>query len=154
MRIAFARLNPNAVIPSRGTVGSAGVDLPACLGYGVTMTIRPGQRELVPTGLQIQLSDGFEAQVRPRSGLALNHGITVLNSPGTIDPDYLGEIRVLLINLGSDDFTFKHGDGIAQLVVAPVMLLDPIEVAMVDPKRTGRGDGGFGSTGLAQSAAQ
>jgi dUTP pyrophosphatase len=154
MRIAFARLNSNALMPRRATLGSVGVDLPACLGPSLSVTLPPGQRELIPTGLQIQLSEGFEAQVRPRSGLALSHGITVLNSPGTIDPDYLGQIHVLLINLGSDPFTVTHGDWIAQIVVAPIMMLDPIEVAMVDPKRTERGTGGFGSTGLAESAAQ
>lgn len=146
MRIPFAKVSPIAKLPTRGTPGSAGLDLFAAVGYGVEVTLRPFERSLIPTGLQIQLPAGFEAQVRPRSGLALLHGVTVLNSPGTIDADYLGAIFVLLINLGSEPFVVRQGDAIAQLVVAPVMVGEAVEAALVDPKRTTRGEGGFGST--------
>jgi dUTP pyrophosphatase len=151
MRIPFAKVSPLAKLPTRGTPGSAGLDLFAAVGYGVEVTLRPFERSLVPTGLQIQLPAGFEAQVRPRSGLALRHGITVLNSPGTIDADYLGAIFVLLINLGSEPFVVRQGDAIAQLVVAPVVVGEAVEAALVDPKRTTRGEGGFGSTSSAKA---
>lgn len=146
MRIPFAKLTPLAKLPTRGTPASAGLDLFAAVGYGVEITLRPFERSLIPTGLQIQLPAGFEAQVRPRSGLALHHGVTVLNSPGTIDADYFGAIFVLLINLGSDPFTVKQGDAIAQLVVAPILMGEAVEAALVDPRRSTRGAGGFGST--------
>lgn len=152
MKIPFAKVSPLAKLPTRGTPGSAGLDLFAAVGYGVEVTLRPFERSLIPTGLQIQLPVGFEAQVRPRSGLALRHGVTVLNSPGTIDADYLGAIFVLLINLGSEPFVVRQGDAIAQLVVASVLAGEAVEAALVDPKRTTRGEGGFGSTGSARAS--
>ncbi|MCR9164848.1 MAG: dUTP diphosphatase [Nannocystaceae bacterium] len=128
---------------------AAGHDLVACL--DAPLRIEPGKRVAVPTGLAIALPPGHEAQVRPRSGLAWKHGVTVLNAPGTIDADYRGEIRVLLINHGDAPFTVAHGDRIAQLVVAEVV---PVQFeaarALPEPERTAgpeRGDGGFGSTG-------
>ena len=111
------------------------------------IVIEPGDRALVPTGLRIALPTGFEAQVRPRSGLAVKHGVTVLNSPGTIDADYRGEVRVLLVNLGAETAIVRHGERIAQLVVAPLPRVGVVEVARHDA--TPRGDGGFGSTGTA-----
>lgn len=153
MRIPFAKLSPLATMPTRGTTGSAGLDLCAAVGHGVEISIARFDRALIPTGLQIQLPAGYEAQVRPRSGLALNFGITVLNSPGTIDADYLGEIGVLLINLGDAPFVVHQGQAIAQLVVAPVVMGEAIEAALVDPKRSSRGAGGYGSTGTSRAAS-
>jgi len=109
------------------------------------VTLKPGARHLVPTGLSIALPQGFEAQVRPRSGLAVKHGVTVLNSPGTIDCDYRGEVKVPLINHGQDDFVIARGDRIAQMVVAPVTRISWSEVESLD--ETVRGTGGFGSSG-------
>ncbi|MGB6854695.1 MAG: dUTP diphosphatase, partial [Thermoanaerobaculia bacterium] len=106
----------------------------------------PGERLLVPTGLILELPPGWEGQVRPRSGLAVRHGIGLLNSPGTIDSDYRGEVRVLLVNLGSEPFVVRRGDRIAQLVVAPVAAVEVREAGSLSP--TDRGDGGFGSTGV------
>ena len=114
------------------------------------MTLQPGARQLIPTGLAIALPAGFEAQVRPRSGLALKHGITVLNSPGTIDADYRGEVQVLLINHGQAPFVIKRGDRIAQMVVAPVTQIAWTIVEQLD--QTERGSGGYGSTGIAAVA--
>jgi dUTP pyrophosphatase len=108
--------------------------------------LAPGQRALIPTGLRLAIPQGFEGQVRPRSGLAARHGITVLNSPGTIDSDYRGEICVILINLGSEPYTISHGDRIAQLVIAPTTRAELVEVESLDT--TERGEGGFGSTGV------
>jgi dUTP pyrophosphatase len=110
-----------------------------------TLTLKPGFRALVATGLAIALPEDFEAQVRPRSGLAVKHGVTVLNSPGTIDADYRGEIKVLLINLGTEDFVINRGDRIAQMVVAPVTMAELVKVETLD--ETARGTGGFGSSG-------
>lgn len=107
--------------------------------------LEPGKRLLIPTGLAIQIPPGYEGQIRPRSGLALEHGVTVLNAPGTLDSDYRGEVGVLLINHGQDDFWIKHGDRIAQLVIAKVERIDVLEVTELD--ETERGAGGFGSTG-------
>ncbi len=109
------------------------------------LILKPGARALVATGIAIALPENFEAQVRPRSGLAVKHGITVLNSPGTIDADYRGEIKVPLINLGTEDFVISRGDRIAQMVVAPVTMAELVEVESLD--ETLRGDGGFGSSG-------
>lgn len=130
-------------LPSYATPGSAGVDLAAAIEG--PLVLAPGERRLVPTGIVLALPPGFEAQVRPRSGLALEHGVTVLNSPGTIDADYRGEIRVILINLGDRPVTLGRGQRIAQLVVAPVTRVawHPVEALPV----TERGAGGFGSTG-------
>jgi dUTP pyrophosphatase len=128
-------------LPSYATPGSAGLDLRAA----ETVTLKPGSRALVATGISIALPGNFEAQVRPRSGLAIKHGITVLNSPGTIDADYRGEIKVPLINLGTEDFVINRGDRIAQMVVAPVMRVGLVEVDMLE--NTPRGASGFGSSG-------
>ena len=128
-------------MPAYATQGSAGVDLRA----SEPCVIPPGGRALVPTGLRIALPEGYEAQVRPRSGLALKHGVTLLNSPGTIDSDYRGEIGVILINLGQEPFSIQPGDRIAQMVFAPVTRGVWDEVDVLD--ETERGAGGFGSTG-------
>lgn len=137
------RLRPNAVLPTRATPGSAGLDLHACIDDG--LTLNPGERALVPTGLALALPPGHEGQIRPRSGLAAQHGVTVLNAPGTIDEDYRGEVKVLLVNLGPEPFRIEPGARIAQLVVAPVVYVRVDEVGELDP--TSRSDGGFGSTG-------
>jgi dUTP pyrophosphatase len=131
-------------LPAYETVGSAGLDLPAAVAE--PLTIAPGDRALIPTGLAFALADGHEGQVRPRSGLAVKHGITVLNAPGTIDADYRGEIHVPLINLGKEAFIVERGMRIAQLVVAPFAQATIEEVETLD--ETERGSGGFGSTGL------
>jgi dUTP pyrophosphatase len=130
-------------LPSFETANSAGMDLRASL--SAPITLRPLQRELVPTGLFIELTPGTEAQIRPRSGLALKHGVTVLNAPGTIDADYRGEVKILLINLSEDPFTISPGDRIAQLVVARYERIEWREVAELSG--SDRGEGGFGSTG-------
>lgn len=130
-------------LPSYATPGSAGVDLTAAL--EAPLVLSPGARAAVPTGIALALPEGYEAQVRPRSGLALNHGIAVLNSPGTIDSDYRGEVRVILANLGDAPVTIARGERIAQLVVAPVSRVAFERVA--DLPETRRGAGGFGSTG-------
>lgn len=135
-------------LPAYATAESAGVDLVAAISADVVLT--PGARALVETGIAMQLPAGFEAQVRPRSGLALKHGITVLNSPGTIDADYRGEVKVILINLGQEPFTIRRGDRIAQLVVAPVSQLAWQRVETLE--ETARSSGGFGSTGMKASA--
>jgi dUTP pyrophosphatase len=133
-------------LPRYETAGAAGMDLVAANPADAPIVLQPMQRILVPTGLVLQLESGFEAQVRPRSGLAFKHGVTVLNAPGTIDADYRGEVQVLLVNLGSEPFTIVRGMRIAQMVIAPVTVVEPIEVERVD--ETGRAAGGFGSTGL------
>ncbi|MFB7879381.1 dUTP diphosphatase [Brevundimonas diminuta] len=132
-------------LPAYETAGSAGMDLRAALGEGETVVLEPGQRKLIPTGLKIALEPGYEAQVRPRSGLALKHGISAPNSPGTIDSDYRGEVGVILINLGELPFEIKRGDRIAQMIIARYEQAQMIEVEAVD--ETARGAGGFGSTG-------
>ena len=132
-------------LPSYATVGSAGLDLPAAVDESVV--IQPAARTAIPTGLCLGLPTGYEAQVRPRSGLALRHGLTVLNSPGTVDSDYRGEVMVILINHGNTPFTVARGDRIAQLVVAPVSRAVWIEIAEIED--TERGTEGFGSTGTA-----
>lgn len=128
-------------LPARASAGAAGADLSAA----ADTVLQPGTRALVPTGFAIALPEGFEAQVRPRSGLALNHGVTVLNAPGTIDADYRGEIGVILINHGAEAFTVTRGDRIAQLVVARVERVRFAEGELPDGE--GRGAAGFGSTG-------
>jgi dUTP pyrophosphatase len=133
-------------LPAYQTSGSAGLDLMAAIRTDEELILRPLKRALVPTGLSIALPLGFEAQVRPRSGLALKHGITCLNSPGTIDSDYRGELKIILINLGEDDFTIRRGDRIAQLVLARTETLTWNVVETLDD--TERGDGGFGSTSM------
>lgn len=133
-------------LPRYETAGAAGMDLIAANPADVPVVLAPTERRLVPTGLVIQLEQGFEAQVRPRSGLAFKHGVTVLNAPGTIDADYRGEVQVLLVNLGTEPFTITRGMRIAQMIVAPVTTVEVAEVSDVD--HTARAEGGFGSTGL------
>jgi dUTP pyrophosphatase len=130
-------------LPAYETTQSAGMDLRASVKE--TIILLPGQRSLVPTGLYIELSEGYEAQVRPRSGLAIKSGVTVLNSPGTIDADYRGEIKVILINHGETEFVIKHGDRIAQMVIAKHERAEWQEVSEL--QASDRGAGGFGSTG-------
>ncbi len=130
-------------LPSAKTVDSAGLDLSAAVEDALLLP--PGGRALVPTGFAIAVPSGYEGQVRPRSGLAVSHGVTVLNAPGTIDADYRGEVKVPLINLGQEPFTVTRGMRIAQLVVAPVVTVKFHEVTQLD--ETVRGEGGFGSTG-------
>lgn len=133
-------------LPSYATMHSAGVDLFAAVGQGEEILLRPMARALIPTGLAMALPEGFEAQIRPRSGLALNHGITCLNSPGTIDADYRGEIKIMLINLGTESFGITRGMRIAQMVVAPYVQVVFLPTTALPT--TERGAGGFGSTGL------
>ena len=131
-------------LPSYATAGAAGMDVEAAV--EADMVLAPGRRAAVKTGLAMAIPAGFEIQVRPRSGLALTHGVTVANAPGTIDSDYRGEVKIMLINLGEDDFTITRGMRIAQLVVAPVSLA---VLAVADTlETTDRGSGGFGSTGV------
>lgn len=132
-------------LPSYQSTHAAGLDLLAAVADDAPLAIAPGGRELIPTGIAIALPAGFEAQVRPRSGLAVRHGLTVLNSPGTVDADYRGEIKVLLVNLGNEPVTITRGMRIAQMVIASVARAELFEVAILDP--TDRGFGGFGSTG-------
>jgi len=132
-------------LPTRQTPDAAGLDLVAAVPEGEPLVIAPGARAAVPTGLALALPSGFEGQVRPRSGLAFKHGVTVANAPGTIDADYRGEVKVLLVNHGEEPFTIRRGDRIAQLVVAPVVAARLVAVTTLD--ETSRGAGGFGSTG-------
>ena len=132
-------------LPAYQSAHAAGLDLLAAVPTDAPLVLSPGQYALVPTGLAIALPEGFEAQVRPRSGLAARHGVTVLNSPGTIDADYRGEISVILINHGSAPFTIARGERIAQMVIAEVANAELVPVVSLAP--TGRGGGGFGSTG-------
>jgi len=132
-------------LPAYATAQSAGMDLRAAVPESLPLTLSPGQRAMVETGLAVALPPGFEAQVRPRSGLAAKHGVTCLNSPGTIDADYRGEVKVILINLGQEDFVIRRGERIAQMVIAPVTQASFEAVASLD--ETARGTGGFGSTG-------
>ncbi|WP_341198136.1 dUTP diphosphatase [Hyphomonas chukchiensis] len=132
-------------LPAYETAGSAGMDVRAALPEVEPLVLAPGARAMVPTGLSVAIPEGYEIQVRPRSGLAAKHGLTCLNTPGTIDSDYRGEIKVILINLGTEPFTIARGERIAQLVLAPVTQLGWAEVDTLDETR--RGTGGFGSTG-------
>jgi dUTP pyrophosphatase len=138
------KLRPGAMLPAYRTEWASGMDVRACL--DASMAVPAGSAVLVPTGLAFEIPDGCEMQVRPRSGLALTSGVTVLNSPGTVDSDYRGELSILLINLGADTFTVHNGDRIAQLVFAPV--LRAVLAERNELSATGRGAGGFGSTGL------
>lgn len=132
-------------LPVAATALAAGADLCAALAAGESLVLAPGKRAMVPCGFAMALPAGYEAQVRPRSGLAARHGVTVLNSPGTIDADYRGEVKVILINLGEDDFVITRGERIAQMVVAPVT--QPAFKVVEQLDETERGEGGFGSTG-------
>lgn len=137
-------LAQGAILPSYQTAGAAGADVCACLSQPIVL--EPGAWAMVPTGLSFEIPCGYEIQVRPRSGLAAKNGVTVLNSPGTIDSDYRGEVKVILINLGSEPFAIAHGDRIAQLIVAPV---EQAQFHVVESlSSTQRGQGGFGSTGV------
>lgn len=146
MKVRIKRL-PHAKdlpLPYYATEHASGFDLIAAVEEPVI--IKPMERKAIPTGIVIELPEGFEAQIRPRSGLALKHGITLLNSPGTVDADYRGEIKVLLINLGQEEFVVKRGDRIAQMVICPVVRVPLEEVQELTP--TERGPNGFGSTGV------
>ena len=146
MRVKVRRLPAasDLPLPTPASAGSAGLDLRAAI--AADLTLQPGERALVPTGLVLAIPPGWEGQVRPRSGLALRHGISLVNAPGTIDSDYRGEVAVLLINLGQEPFTLSRGDRIAQLLLARA---EPIEwEEEEDLSGTSRGDGGFGSSGV------
>jgi len=142
--LKILRIDPRVRLPEYASEGAAGMDLRAFLAADVS--IPPQGRVRIPTGLKFELPEGFEGQVRPRSGLALKFGVTVLNSPGTIDSDYRGDVDIILVNLGAETFTVKDGDRIAQLVIAPVSRAVPQEVTELSA--TDRGGGGFGSTGM------
>ena len=142
MTVLFKKIHADAVLPAYAHPGDAGLDLCAC----EAATLQPGERRLVRTGLVMELPPGTEAQVRPRSGLALKHGITLLNAPGTIDEGYRGELGVILVNLGQEPFAVASGMRIAQMVVAPVLRVAVAESETLGETR--RGDGGFGSTGV------
>ena len=143
MKVEVVNLSSHE-LPQYSTQQSAGLDLRAELDHPITL--KPGQRNLIPTGLKIALPHGYEAQVRPRSGLAYKYGITVLNSPGTIDADYRGDVGVILINHGSESFTIENGERIAQLIIAKFVQIEWDEVN--DLSITSRGEDGFGSTGV------
>jgi dUTP pyrophosphatase len=147
--VGFVRLphGEDLALPAYETAGSAGMDLRAAVPEDRPLIIMPGKRALVPTGLVMEIPAGFEGQVRPRSGLAFKHGITCLNTPGTVDSDYRGEVKVLLVNLGNDDFEVTRGMRIAQIVFAAVKQMATEERSLAGA--TERGTGGFGSTGTA-----
>ena len=134
-------------LPSYETAEAAGMDMRAAVPEDAPLTLNPGARELVPTGFAMAIPPGFEAQIRPRSGLALKHGIGLVNAPGTVDSDYRGEIKIILINLGHEDFEISRGMRIAQMIIAPVLQVAIEPVESLDD--TTRGAGGFGSTGVA-----
>ena len=145
MKLQIKRLEENNLeLPKYKTEGSAGMDLTACIDENIIL--KPLERKLIKTGIAIALPNNYEAQVRPRSGLALKNGISVLNTPGTIDVDYRGEIGVILINLSNEDFVVERGMRIAQLVISPIVQAELVEVEELD--ETLRGQGGFGSTGV------
>lgn len=146
MQIKVTTESGMGALPTYETAGAAGADVRARLPDG-PVKLEPGARALIPTGLAFEIPPGFEVQVRPRSGLALKHGIMLVNSPGTIDSDYRGPVGVILLNAGQEVFVVEHGARIAQLVVAPVVRAGFTCVARLDP--SGRGSGGFGSTGVA-----
>ena len=143
VKVLFKRLNQKAKLPSYKTSGSSGMDLMACVDESIT--IKPNESKLIPTGIAIAIPEDMEVQIRPRSGLAAKSSISVLNTPGTIDSDYRGEIKVILFNHGSNDFLINNKDRIAQMVLTPVVKMELKETD--DLPNTVRGDGGFGSTG-------
>jgi dUTP pyrophosphatase len=143
VRVRRLRHAEDLPLPTFASPGAAGADVYSA--EPAATTIEPGQRVAVATGLLLEIPDGYEAQVRPRSGLAVHHGVTVVNAPGTIDSDYRGEVKVLLVNLGDNAVTIQRGDRVAQLVIAPVIRADFVEAT--DIADTERGSGGFGSTG-------
>ncbi len=142
--VEIQKLRPDAILPEYQSDAAAGMDLAAALDGPVTLA--PGERALVPTGLALAIPSGWEGQIRPRSGLAIKHGITCLNSPGTVDADFRGPVQVILINHGTESVTIRHGERIAQLVIAPVARAEVKLVERLGP--TARGAGGFGSTGV------
>ena len=146
LRVCIARQpgGEGLPLPTQATPGSAGFDLAAAV--ETECVLQPGERILVPTGFAIAVPRGYEAQIRPRSGLALRHGIVLPNAPGTIDSDYRGEVMVLLINLGHETFVIRHGERVAQMVIAPVVQVSVVKVDALPV--SGRGAGGFGSTGV------
>jgi dUTP pyrophosphatase len=149
VQVAFKRLDERAVMPKYHSALAAGLDLTACLpraGLGERVTIEPQEIVKIPLGFACAIPEGYEGQVRPRSGLSTKHGISLPNAPGTIDADYRGEMFIALINLGKEAYTVRHGDRIAQLVIAPVVRAAFVEVGDLD--ETSRGERGFGSTGL------
>lgn len=141
--IVKCKVSQGVSLPKYKTIGSAGADV--CAFLSETIILKVGQRYAVPTGLFFEIPEGYEIQIRPRSGLALNNGVTCLNTPGTIDSDYRGEVKVILINLGDKDFEINNGDRIAQMVISPIIQCD-FEV-VTELSSTQRGEGGFGSTG-------
>ena len=145
LKLAWLPHGQGLALPAYETTQAAGMDIRAAVPADRPVVLKPGDRALVETGFAMALPAGFEAQIRPRSGLAARHGITCLNTPGTIDADYRGEVKVILINLGEDPFTINRGERIAQMVIAPVVQADMVQVEVLDD--TGRGAGGFGSTG-------
>jgi dUTP pyrophosphatase len=149
--LAFLPHGEGLPVPSYQSEGAAGLDLMAAIPSNSRLILEPGARQLVPTGIAVQVPAGFEAQVRPRSGIALRSGVTVLNTPGTIDADYRGEVGVLLVNHGAERFEIERGMRIAQLVVAPVARVQIVELPRLGD--TGRGEGGFGSTGLGRGGS-
>jgi len=146
MRVKIKPLESHRGLPLPGyeSEGSSGMDIRACVESPVSLS--PGNIKLIPTGLSISIPPGYEAQIRPRSGLALNHGIGIVNSPGTIDSDYRGEVGIILINWGKDSFIIKRGDRIAQMVISKVYKVDILETEDLDA--TSRGEGGFGHSGI------
>jgi dUTP pyrophosphatase len=145
VKVLIKRLKKEVIsLPEYMTQGSSGMDLFASLDEEVTL--QPGERKMIPTGISLAIPEGFEGQIRPRSGLAIQRGITILNAPGTIDSDYRGEIKVLLINLGSEPYTVKNRDRIAQLVISPVSRANLVEVEELPSSE--RQEGGFGHTGI------
>lgn len=143
IKILIKRLSDKVLIPKYETLGSSGMDIAASIKENIE--INPGEKSIIPTGLILSIPKGFEIQIRPRSGLAAKKGISVLNTPGTIDADYRGEIKVILINLGKENFIVENGLRIAQMVVCPIVQANFEEVKDLD--KTTRGEGGFGSTG-------
>ncbi len=144
IELKVKKVRENAILPEYQTPFSAGLDLCACIEEDIT--INPNEIKMIPTGISIELPDGYEAQVRPRSGLASKFGITILNTPGTIDPDYRGEIMVIMINLGKEPFIVKNGMRIAQMIISK---FERVNIKLVDELTpTLRGNGGFGSTGI------
>ncbi|MDR0495875.1 MAG: dUTP diphosphatase [Treponema sp.] len=142
--LKVSKTDPRVQLPEYESEGAAGMDIRAFL--AADLLIPPMGRAKIPTGLRVELPDGYEAQIRPRSGLAHNFGVTVLNAPGTIDPDYRGDVNIILANFGDSAFTVKDGDRVAQLVIAPIFRAVLMEITELSV--TARGDGGFGSTGL------
>lgn len=133
-------------MPAYQTAHAAGLDLLAAVPAASPVKIAPGERAMIPTGIAVALPPGYEGQIRPRSGIAIRHGVTVLNSPGTIDSDYRGEIQVILVNLGAESFEIRRGTRIAQMIVAPILQVKIVQSVSLDS--TGRESGGFGSTGV------